>query len=662
MKLNVKHLSKHVFFTLLSAVIICTPLSALSMQGAIQKEEIVYGVLQTSGECEAIYIVNHFPRTPPFIDYGEYEWIRNLTNTSSLALQNESIQISTHDPDFYYEGKTKTNVLPWLISFAYTINGKPVSPSDLGGRNGKLNFTINIEPSKYPNTFFHEKYALQVIVTLHSETCENIHAPGATIISVGKEKQLTYTILPGSHWTGTITTDVNNFSLKPIMIHGMQLTVPLEMKQLPISSDVSRFQDSIRDLQKGSVLLSSGANDLVQGARDFSTASKNIQTSSQDFQVGFHLIADGIFEMQNNIDLLQNHSLDLQNGSSQILNSLQRIDQQLQEISLQRVDLEILVEASLKMQDGIKELSENTKKIANRIQYSYYREQIRNQGLDIEDLVQWNTDAISQIEEQIQDLTSIYEELKQKPGFYDIAQKIAQQIHQLKDVKILLEGNNAVHNGTQVFFEESSSSLEKLNNGMKSLQDNYIEFHHGIQQMVHTLLDVCNDVADLTRGVHNLATSYEAVDHGIKDISVTFTQMSQGCYSISQGAMELLDKTKELTTGTTLLVSSSSDLAKSTISMKKGSSDLKTGLSSLNEETMDLDERVQKQINDVMESITREVIRPPSFVSKKNGTIQSVQFHFRTHEISAPKPVQIHSKENRAKNFWEKLLDLFRIQ
>jgi putative membrane protein len=659
MKYDVKVVLKGVFSIFLPIVVMFNPLSTLSMQGSMNKEEIVYGILQPIGTCEAIYVVNHFPGTPPFIDYGTYEWVRNLTNTTPLSVQSSTIEIPCQDSDFFYEGKTKNNMLPWDFSFAYEINGKPTPSSDLGGSEGELKITITIEPGLYENTFFYEKYALQPIVTLHSDQCENIHAPGATIISTGKEKKLMYTVLPGSHWTSTITADVSNFSMKPIMIHGMQLTVPIDIDQFPITTDISKFQDSIHDLQQGSALLSSGATDLTQGARRVSKASHTIHTNTQDFTVGIDLLADGINEMQNKVGLMQNHFLDLNDGSSQILESLQLLDDQLQSLTLEVNELELLLNASSEIQDGIKELSEETKKLANCIQYSYYREQIRKQGLDIEDLKQTNTEAITQIEEQIVDLTDIYEELKQKPGFYDISQRIAQQIHQLKDVKLLLEGNNAVHNGTKVFFEESSSALDMLANGMKTVEYNYTVFHDNIQLLVQTLIALSDDIHDLTSGIHELATSYEEMDQAIGDVSIAFIEMSQGCFQISQGVMELLQKTKEFAAGTTVLATSSSDLLKGTLALKKGSSDLNSGIFTLSEETKDLDQQVQKQIDDAMESLTGETIYPPSFASKNNGSIQCVQFHIRTQPISAPKSVSLESKESRTKSFWEKLLDLF---
>jgi uncharacterized phage infection (PIP) family protein YhgE len=662
MKGNVKILSKYGFFTFLSVAVLFSPFNTLSIQETTHKEEVVYAILQHTGVCEEIYIVNHFVGIPPVVEYGNYEWVRNLTNTTPLSIQDDSVKISTQETDFYYEGKTKANGLPWSISLAYAMNGEPISPSDLGGRNGKLNITITIEPSKYPNTFFHENYAMQVVLTLHADKCKNIHSPGATIIRAGKENQITYTILPGSQWTKTISANVSNFEMKPIMIHGMQLTFPIDINQFPISTDVSRFQDSIRDLQKGADLLSDGANDLTQGVGEVSNASHRIHENSHDFQNGFQLLADGIFEMQNNIFQLENHFLALQNGSSQILDSLQQIDQQLQEITLQRYELEILVEASLEMQDGIQELSENTKKLADCIQYSYYREQIRNQGLDIEDLVQWNTDAASQIEEQIEDLTSIYEELKEKPGFYDVAQRIADQILQLKDLKILLDGNNSVHYGTKVFFEESSSSLAELERGMRSLENNYNEFHSSILLLTQTLSGLFDDMHDLSSSIHDLATQYEEMDQATVDVSAAFTEMSQGCTRISHGIMELLQETKAFSAGTTRLITSSSDLLKGTVELKNGTSEMKAGVTALNKETKNLDRRVQKQIDDVIGSITGETIQPLSFASKKNGPVQSVQFHIRTHEIYAPKPIPIHSKQNRPKTFWEKLLDLFGLQ
>ena len=126
-----------------------------------------------------------------------------------LSQVNGIVSIKTDAQKMYYEGKLNDNIIPWKIEIRYELNREEYSLEDLAGKDGKIKIVISIKENPSCIGDFYDKYALQTSLSLDTERFTNIEAPSATLANVGKDKQLTYTILPGKGVDIEITSFVS---------------------------------------------------------------------------------------------------------------------------------------------------------------------------------------------------------------------------------------------------------------------------------------------------------------------------------------------------------------------------------------------------------------------------------------------------------------------
>ena len=172
------------------------------------KEEVVYGKLNADGTVQRLYTVNHFAGSAgrTVTDYGDYTAVRNMTTTDPIAYADGAVTLTpASDGDLYYEGTMDpaATPLPWLIEIHYILDGKEIAPADLAGRSGALIIRLNVSPNPDCQGDWFDQYALQTTVTLDTASASNIRAAGGTIASVGSQRQIIFTLLPGQTTTGT---------------------------------------------------------------------------------------------------------------------------------------------------------------------------------------------------------------------------------------------------------------------------------------------------------------------------------------------------------------------------------------------------------------------------------------------------------------------------
>ena len=76
-------------------------------------------------------------------------------------------------------------------------------------------------------------------------------------------------------------------------------------------------------------------------------------------------------------------------------------------------------------------------------------------------------------------------------------------------------------------------------------------------------------------------------------------------------------------------------------------------------ETSDMDTKVEDSIDEMVDSISGKGTDTVSFVSEKNGNVESVQFVIKGQAIKKQDKAEETKKETEKKSFWKKLADLF---
>ena len=649
-----KNYNKIIAVAMAGAICGSTAFSSISLAAtkSSEKEEVIYANLTSSGDIEKIYAVNIF-EDKDIVDYGVYETVKNMNTMDKINYSNGKITIQNSEDKLYYQGIMKQNTeMPWTIKVRYKLDGVEYAPSELAGKSGKLEISISIKENKNCKKNFFENYALQTVVQLDTNLCENIKSDEATMANVGGLKQLTYTILPGNEKDIKITTDVTDFEMSEIQVNGINLNLGLDKDSIDTSSltgELDKLKDAVNDLDDGANELNNGAKKLDDGAVT---------------------LTDGIKTIQEGLDQLNSKSSSLTSGSSEVLSALKTIQSSLNNVSTSSKDLKQLSSASTSIKSGIDSLVKGLKTVDSSI--DTYNSSLKKAGLNsASELAQKNKQAISAlgITSTQRKLYSAYtsggsqavsaelaklsqagdseavELYKQvSAGNTDAVTQYVQAAGKLISVETLLkadasyiEGSSKLINGIDAQMSTSSGQTT-LMSGAVSLQTNYKKFDASIQDLVSSLNNLMANMTQLKSGINKLTDNYATLDSGIKEYTSAVNKITNGYSKVYEGAL---------------------DLVSGTHSLYKGTTELTDGTGEFKGETSDLDSKVDDEVDSMIDNFAGGDFEVESFVSDKNTDVDSVQFVIKTEAIKKEE-VKVEEEKTEELNFWQKLLNLFR--
>lgn len=649
-----KNYNKIIAVAMAGAICGSTAFSSISLAAtkSSEKEEVIYANLTSSGDIEKIYAVNIF-EDKDIVDYGVYETVKNMNTMDKINYSNGKITIQNSEDKLYYQGIMKQNTeMPWTIKVRYKLDGIEYAPSELAGKSGKLEISISIKENKKCKKNFFENYALQTVVQLDTNLCENIKSDEATMANVGGLKQLTYTILPGNEKDIKITSDVTDFEMSEIQVNGINLNLGLDKDSIDTSSltgELDKLKDAVNDLDDGANELNDGAKKLDDGAVT---------------------LTDGIKTIQEGLDQLNSKSSSLTSGSSDVLSALKTIQSSLNNVSTSSKDLKQLSSASTSIKSGIDSLVKGLKTVDSSI--DTYNSSLKKAGLNsASELAQKNKQALSAlgITNTQRKLYSAYtsggsqavsaelaklaqagdseavELYKQvSAGNTDAVTQYVQAAGKLISVETLLkadasyiEGSSKLINGIDAQMSTSSGQTT-LMSGAVSLQTNYKKFDASIQDLVSSLNNLMANMTQLKSGINKLTDNYATLDSGIKEYTSAVNKITNGYSKVYEGAL---------------------DLVSGTHSLYKGTTELTDGTGEFKGETSDLDSKVDDEVDSMIDNFAGGDFEVESFVSDKNTDVDSVQFVIKTEAIKKEE-VKVEEEKTEELNFWQKLLNLFR--
>ena len=649
-----KTYNKIIAVAMAGAICGSTAFSSISLAAtkSSEKEEVIYANLTSSGDIEKIYAVNIF-EDKDIVDYGVYETVKNMNTMDKINYSNGKITIQNSEDKLYYQGVMKQNTqMPWTIKVRYKLDGVEYAPSELAGKSGKLEISISIKENKNCKKNFFENYALQTVVQLDTNLCENIKSDEATVANVGGLKQLTYTILPGNEKDIKITTDVTDFEMSEIQVNGINLNLGLDKDSIDTSSltgELDKLKDAVNDLDDGANELNDGAKKLDDGAVT---------------------LTDGIKTIQEGLDQLNSKSSSLTSGSSEVLSALKTIQSSLNNVSTSSKDLKQLSSASTSIKSGIDSLVNGLKTVDSSI--DTYNSSLKKAGLNsASELAQKNKQAISALgitstqrklysaytsggsqavsaelaklaQAGDSEAVALYKQVS--AGNTDAVTQYVQAAGKLISVETLLkadasyiEGSSKLINGIDAQMSTSSSQTT-LMSGAVSLQTNYKKFDASIQDLVSSLNNLMANMTQLKSGINKLTDNYATLDSGIKEYTSAVNKITNGYSKVYEGAL---------------------DLVSGTHSLYKGTTELTDGTGEFKGETSDLDSKVDDEVDSMIDNFAGGDFEVESFVSDKNTDVDSVQFVIKTEAIKKEE-VKVEEEKTEELNFWQKLLNLFR--
>lgn len=489
------------------------------------KDEVVYATLDPSGDIEEVYVVNTLDvaESGEIVDFGEYHSVKNLTDLSELILEDQGVRMTAPEGKFYYQGNMKADTkLPWNITVSYLLDGEKINPTELAGKMGHVEIKIQSSANKNVDGVFYENYILQISLQLPNKY-ENINAFDGMVANAGKNKQITYTVMPGEEVVHRVTADVVDFEFEGIEIAAVPSSLPIDISEMDnMTDDMASLSDAIHELNNGVADLKDGASQLNSGAET---------------------LRDGSAQYKDGINQMSSASSELVHASSTIQEALEVINQSLSGSS-SSMDLSKLND----LPAGLTALSAGLTETANglsTLQKSYAQ---AFSALD---------EAINGIptghltEEQI---SSLYQSganstvLDQLLASYSAAQKVKATYSAVKEglaaVEPSLNQASEAINGmsgqlNQISLELSESlkgqdlsSLGELQKGIAGLATNYKEFHAGL--------------VGYTSGVNELSSSYGKLHSGIVELSGGTQELSVGIGELHDGTNELNNETRNL--------------------------------------------------------------------------------------------------------------------
>ena len=281
--------------------LIAVPAAAADAPAATGAEEVIYAKLDAAGEPLSAYAVVALngDAGESVTHYGAYTAVENLTDTSALTYEDGAVTATIPEGGrLYYQGTLESFELPWDIAIGYELDGKSISPAELGGQSGALEMSLSVKPNGNAPGAFADEMMLQITVTLDASLCKNISAGGATVANAGGDKTLAFTVLPGAEAEYTVTADVEDFTMAGLTIAGVKYDIASAMGDTAeITDGVGQMTDAISQLSDGASQLASGAGSLRSGAGSFGSGLSTLSAGSAELVAGSEQIAGALAQI-----------------------------------------------------------------------------------------------------------------------------------------------------------------------------------------------------------------------------------------------------------------------------------------------------------------------------------------------------------------------------
>lgn len=258
---------------------------------AVYKNETVYVVLDSTGTVTDQRVVNWIydsedSASEHVIDYGCYDSVREMKagRTPSLVKDEAVIweQSTLAAGDIFYEGVTRKE-LPVNIEIAYHLDGEPVEPAALAGRNGSLKITVRLENNlEFEEPVYYTDYEgnrvsrddtnyvpllVQCTFTLDLNKYSEIRAADAGKVVIGETMNVSFTAFPYPDSEMVLEMQAEYIELAPIMF-----TIIPRMPPLPyidLEDDFVAFLDGVNAMGDGLMQIHDGVQTSIEGLEHY---------------------------------------------------------------------------------------------------------------------------------------------------------------------------------------------------------------------------------------------------------------------------------------------------------------------------------------------------------------------------------------------------------
>lgn len=692
--LNPSNIKKAIKITALFiiAAFLITVYTPVQAEAAALKEEVVYVRLNNDGSLSQVYVVNSFQlgQDNEILDYGNYKYVRNLTDSSEIKLENGKVTLEANGDQLYYEGYLIKPQLPWNISIKYFLEGKEIPPEELAGKSGHL--VIRMETTENPlgNREFYDSYALQIALTFDSSLSKNITAEGGTVASAGSDKQVNYVALPGKEASFELSSDVENFEMSAITIAGVRLKMDYDIEDYDmselnkLSDGIAELDDGVQELLDGIFDMKKGINDLHDGTIELGNGVGEFKDGIKGLSEGTGKLKGGIAELKDGTTEMAAGALELVDGSTELVDGVKELDNGVGEfadgigelnngmkelesgISRLSGGMNEITDGSANLNSGAAALASGAAAAASsgaRLAGGFdayfdgiiglVNAQLAGSGLPTLDRTNYS---------------AVLENAAKVPGNPQ-AQELLGLLEMLKSYDQLLAGLNGYVSGVN----EISSGTSGLSAGVSKFHDGLVEYGTGLSKYQSGITQFSQESYKLAAGANELKEGTTKLLNGViglKDGIVEFKdgavelrdgviELFNGIVVLHNGVIEMNDGAIEINDGIIELIDGVGELKDGTNDLYDGVAELKDGTGEFSSETESLDTKISDATKEEIDKMMGSDAPVKSFVSEKNGEISAVQFVIQTEGISIPEVKEADIGPEPEPTFWQRFISLF---
>ena len=602
--------------------LIAVPAAAADAPAATGAEEVIYAKLDAAGEPLSAYAVVALngDAGESVTHYGAYTAVENLTDTSALTYEDGAVTATIPEGGrLYYQGTLESFELPWDIAIGYELDGKSISPAELGGQSGALEMTLSVKPNGNAPGAFADEMMLQITVTLDASLCKDISAGGATVANAGGDKTLAFTVLPGAEAEYTVTADVEDFTMAGLTIAGVNYDIASAMGDTAeITDGVGQMTDAISQLSDGASQLASGAGSLRSGAGSFGSGLSTLSAGSAELVAGSEQIAGALAQISAS---LPGAGADTEAAAAAA--AAAGMDPEAAAAAGAQsagAGMTLDLSALAQLPDGLEQAADG----------------LEQAGAALAQLAEGYGAAYPALEQAVEAIPepSVSEE--------DIGALMA--LAPDNEALAALVANYQAAQTVKAVWAQASAAFE-------AVQDNLPTLAEGVNSAAASLRQTAQQISAAMS-----ATGGQIDLSGLLQLTSGLSQLAQSYSAFHEGLVSYAGGVDALSANWSSVYSGISSLA-------SGAGELSDGVAALDEETSKIPELIDELTGGPAEDESADASAQASFLDGRNGDTASVQFVIMTEGISEPEaeaePAPAEEEQGFFAELWDRIVALF---
>lgn len=661
-----KYLKKTCALTLSAAMAISMVSAAGNVSyaaGNVEKEETVYVNQDADGTVDEITVSDWLKNVAGKEDISD---VSNLTDIENVKGDEEfqqkgdgTLTWKADNADIYYQGKSNAD-LPVGVKISYKLDGKQMKASEMAGKSGKLEMTIQYENNATyedkidgETTKLNTPFLMASAVILPVDQFSEVEVSQGKVVSEGSNQILVAYGVPGLadslklsgdikeemekkiSDTVTITAEVKDFSMDAI--YTVASSNEFSDIDLDEENDIQDVENAVNDLVDATDELLTGSSDLSDGLTTLQDSFKTYAAGVGTAKKGASDLADGAGKLTTGISKYTAGVKSLTNGTGQYITGTKSLTQ----------GVKSYVEGEEQIDAGIGKLYARTKDFPT--QYGEFSEGLQGYINGVKELTDnaptlvADSKAISgEIENVNTKLGSLKNDLIKLRDEIDSSQysKIDELITDIENMQ-----TTDIQNGLQGNVNEMTAITSVLSTKAPELNANGQRLKTSDETISTGITNIAGGVSNLYAGVQKLSSNNETLLKGAAQLEASSTTITEGISQISKNSATLNSSAKKLSKG-------AKDLSKGVGSLKTATNDVTAGINKLQSGSLDLVSgmnefknegtgKLQDEFNDNIktvldrfQSLTGDKAVYKSYSGIADGMNGKVKFIFQTAEIS----------------------------